>query len=266
MHSFGFTQKKFTRLTGPGRHRHLAAWLTANFQALRTGRVCPDQWKQLLREYSTILSWAGLDLPKPCPGGQDIPACLAWLSDAIHFHRIAAGMVIRDPDMAQTMITGDRAVSAPPPPAMTFQVALDGLRSLFNIGSILRSCEAAGIKTVILGNCPGSEDPRVAKTAMGARVSEEKTEDLAAVLAEKKAEGFTLIGVDTLEGSRPCHELDWPARAVVVLGNEEYGIAPHLLPVMDHCVHIPMFGAKNSLNVANAASIILFQAVFSFIS
>lgn len=65
-------------------------------------------------------------------------------------------MVVRDPDMAGTMITGDRKHPAPDPPPMTYQVALDGLRSLFNIGSIFRSCEAAGVRTVILGNCPGS--------------------------------------------------------------------------------------------------------------
>lgn len=266
MHSFGFTQKKFTGLTAQGRHRHLITWLTAVFQTLRTGRISQGQWDRFLREYAGILGWAGLDLPGGPPGTDSIPACLAWLSDAIHFHRTAAGMVVRDADMTRTMITGDRAHPGTAPPPMTYEVALDGLRSLFNIGSIFRSCEAAGVNTVILGNCPGSEDPRVAKTAMGARVREEKTGDLAAVLAEKKAMGFTLIGVDTLEGSRPCHRIEWPARAVLVFGNEEYGIASHLLPVMDWFVHIPMFGAKNSLNVANAASVILFQAVFSLTS
>ena len=266
MRAFGFTQKKFIGLTATGRHRHLATWLSTVFQILRTGRVSQDQWDGFLKEYTRILDWSGLDLPAAPPGSGDTQFRLAWLSDAIHFHRTAAGRVIRDADMAGTMITGDRAHPVPRPPAMTYQVALDGLRSLFNIGSILRSCEAAGIKTVILGNCPGSEDPRVAKTAMGALISEEKTEDLAPVLAEKKARGFTLIGVDTLEDSQPCHRVDWPDRAVLVFGNEEYGIAPHLLPIMDRFVHIPMFGMKNSLNVANAASVVLFQAVFSFTS
>lgn len=100
---------------------------------------------------------------------------------------------------------------------------------------------------------------------MGARLKEEKTDDLAQVL-EKKEDGFVIIGVDTLEGSQPCHRFPWPDRAVLVFGNEEYGIAPHLLPVMDRFVHIPMFGRKNSINVANAAATVLFQAVFSFIS
>ena len=266
MRSFGFTQKKFTGLTEQGRHRHLAAWLTTVFQTLRTGRIRQDQWDQFLFDYEGILGWADLELPGRIPGNDSVPQRLAWLSDAIHFHRTAEGRVIRDADMTRTMITGDRAHPENPPPAMTYQVALDGLRSLFNIGSILRSCEAAGIKTVILGNCPGSEDPRVAKTAMGAQVVEEKTQDLTAVLEEKKACGFTLIGVDTIEGSRPCYNVEWPEKAVLVFGNEEYGIAPHLIPVMDVFVHIPMFGAKNSLNVANAASVILFQAVFAFIS
>jgi tRNA G18 (ribose-2'-O)-methylase SpoU len=46
-----------------------------------------------------------------------------------------------------------------------------------------------------------------------------------------------------------------------VFGNEEYGMAAHLLPLMDDLVHIPMFGTKNSMNVANAAGVVIFQAM-----
>ena len=276
MRSFGFTRKKFDGLTEQGRHRHAAAWLTEVFQSLRTGRTSSETWQQFVTEYASVLEWMGLAMPAGPLASPSVSlteqnetrARLAWLSDAIHRHRTGAGMVIRDPDLAATMVIGDRQIPAAEPPPMTYQVALDGLRSLFNIGAIFRTCEAAGVSTLILGNCPGREDPRVRKTAMGTheRIREEKTEDMAAALMEKKKHGFMVIGVETIEGSLPCHRFAWPDKAVLVFGNEEYGIAPHLLPVMDGFVHIPMFGMKNSLNVANAVSAVLFQAVFSLIS
>jgi len=204
----------------------------------------------------------------PCPSHPSPGSTKEWMvfiSDAIHSHRIASGKVLRDYDLLDKVITGDRDQPGPQPPVMEYQVALDGLRSLFNVGSIFRTCEAAGIKTMILGNCLGKESPQVRKTAMGTHESlmEEHTQDLTRVLAEKKDQGFRIICVETISESSPCHEYDWPEKAVIVVGNEEYGISPHVLSAMDDAVHIPMFGKKNSLNVANALSAVLYQAVFS---
>jgi len=133
------------------------------------------------------------------------------------------------------------------------------------VGSIFRTCDAAGIQSLILGNTLGKEDPRVQKTAMGAHkwISQETTSDLAQTLLEKKSQGFQIIAVETAVGSVPCHEFAWPSKGVVVFGNEEYGISSHVMPMADHIVHIPMFGKKNSLNVANAAAVILFQIALS---
>lgn len=76
MRSFGFTRKKFTALSDQGRHRHLTAWLTTVFQALRTGRVSPEQWDEFVREYAKILDWGDLDLPGDFPRGTACPN--AW--------------------------------------------------------------------------------------------------------------------------------------------------------------------------------------------
>lgn len=46
---------------------------------------------------------------------------------------------------------------------------------------------------------------------------------------------------------------------MLALGNEEYGISTHVMAVCDETVHIPMFGRKNSLNVANGAAVLLFH-------
>ena len=172
-------------------------------------------------------------------------------------------MGLTDPALLPRVETGDKKASRFQAPAIEIMVALDGLRSLFNVGSIFRTCDAAGVKGIILGNTPGKEDPRVAKTAMGSQewMAQEKTEDLFQTLMEKKKQGFTILGVETVEGAIPCQGMDWPPKMVLVMGNEEYGISPQVLGACDAFVSIPMFGKKNSMNVANAAAVVLFQAV-----
>lgn len=264
MDTFGFTRKKYLSLSEQGRRTHLSGWLASVYQRLLTSRVTPEQFCRIHAQYRTITAWSGTSCP-PVPAGSDNRARLAFISDAIHRLRIESGQFPRDYDLLDRVVTGDRAAPRQVRPDMDYQVALDGLRSLFNVGSIYRSCEAAGVRHLILGNCPGRENPRVRKTAMGTqhRLVEEKTTDLAQTLEAKKRQGFRIIALETLSDAVPCHQYPWPAKAVLLVGNEEYGIAPHVLSTRDDAVHIPLFGQKNSLNVANALSTVLFQAVFS---
>jgi tRNA G18 (ribose-2'-O)-methylase SpoU len=75
----------------------------------------------------------------------------------------------------------------------------------------------------------------------------------------KKQEGYPVVGVETIRSSLPFSDFDWPASGIVVFGNEEYGISTPVRNVCDTFVHIPMFGHKNSLNVACAVSAIAFR-------
>ncbi len=263
MKRFEFTKKKFLSLSDTGRRTHVIAWLSIIYQKLGTGRTTTTQCQDFAQQYKIILDWMGMPWYAP-PVSDSTRTWLVYVSDAIQAHRAASGKGLRDYDLLDKVMTEDGKSHAPAPPVMDYQVALDGLRSLFNVGSIFRTCEGAGIQTIILGNCLGKKSPQVRKTAMGTqdRIIEEPTQDLALVLADKKKEGFRIICVETIEGSLPCHEYQWPKKAVIIMGNEEYGISPHVLCAMDDAVHIPMFGEKNSLNVANALSVVLYQAVF----
>jgi len=189
---------------------------------------------------------------------------LESISNRIHFHRSAIGIPVRDHDLLETIQTND--VPAPfLQPGFNCHLALDGLRSLFNVGSIFRTCEAAGFKSIILGNTLGKEHPGVKKTAMGAHkwVEQENTKDLALTLLEKKEKGFHIIGVETTKEALPSYDMPWEDNTILVFGNVEYGISSHVRKSCDAFVHIPMFGRKNSLNVANAAAVICFQVAMS---
>jgi len=259
MDTFGFTKKKLKSLPIKTQNRHIIKWLTEFYQKLITNRINPVLIDLFTSQYQQILNWTEMN-PFIKPESNNIRLWIEIISDRIHYHRIATGNAIRDYDLLEKVQTNDSALSCN---HVDFDchVALDGLRSLFNVGSIFRTCEAAGFNSIILGNTLGKEHPGVQKTAMGAHewVEQEKTDDLAQTLLGKKEKGFQIIGVETIKEARPFNDMPWRKKTIVVFGNEEYGISSHVMETCDTFVYIPMFGRKNSINVANAVSVICFQ-------
>ena len=263
MDTFGFTKKKLISLYPETRNKHIISWLSGFYQKLTTNRVNPDTLDLFTRQYNEILNWTGMK-EFIRPESNTTRLWIESISDRIHFHRLATSIIVRDPDLLEKVQTNDVPLS-PRQPLFHCHLALDGLRSLFNVGSIFRTCEAAGFKSIILGSTPGKEHPGVKKTAMGAHkwVEQEKTNDLAGTLIEKKEKGFQIIGVETIQGACPFYDMPWKDKTILVFGNEEYGISSHVRKTCDSFVHIPMYGRKNSLNVANAVAVICFQVAGS---
>ncbi len=260
MLSFSFTRKKFLSLTPQGRHRWIIKWLSAVYHKISTNRVGPESLELFAKEYTQVMEWCQA-VPPTLPPPKDQRGWLEFVSDAIHCERTASGIVPKDQDLLTAIETDDRPEENSGFPRLDFHMALDGLRSLFNVGSIFRSCDAAGFSSLILGNTPGGEHPLVQKTSMGAAswMPHTKTRDLAGTLLDMKTQGYRITAVETAKHSKPYNDNPWDGRGVVVMGNEEYGISSHVMRVCDDVVHIPMFGRKNSLNVANAASVVLFH-------
>lgn len=264
MDGFPFTQKKFLSLSHENQNRRLVEWLSGFYQKLTTNRMGPASFELFARQYNDILVWTGMEAFIP-PGTSDMRAWMECISDRIHLHRSAPGRVLRDHDLLEPVRIGD-ACRSPVPGNINCHIALDGIRSLYNVGSIFRICEAAGFSSVILGNTLGKDHPGVQKTAMGAEkwVAQEMTADLAGCLLKKKEAGFRIIGIETIGNARAFHEFPWQENTILVFGNEEYGISSHVLAVCDDFVHIPMFGKKNSINIAAAAAVICFQVAAAF--
>ena len=146
------------------------------------------------------------------------------------------------------------------------ELFLDNIRSAFNVGSILRTAEGAGVKKIYLaGITPTPDHPSVLKTSLGAEKNISWEKDLNSVrlainLVKGGKEIWALervgqsISLATLRGE--C--LPDKKRVVLVVGNEVTGIDPGILEVSTKIIHIPMHGEKISLNVATAAGIALF--------
>lgn len=143
---------------------------------------------------------------------------------------------------------------------------LDEVTDPRNVGAILRVADAAGVAGVILPKHRGSGlSPAVAKTACGAEetVPLAMTGNLSQAVEKLKKAGFWVMGAANTPQAVDYHRQDYGMPLVLVLGNEETGIRPLLLKHCDFVVRIPMRGRVESLNVATAAAVLVFQAVKS---
>ena len=148
--------------------------------------------------------------------------------------------------------------------AIPVRVLLDNVRSLYNVGSFFRTCDAVGVERLYLCGITGRPPAKaITKTALGAeeRVPGEPAWDALEVLARVRMEGLRVVAVETREDATPL--FNWAPRgpACLVFGNEVEGVRPPLLELADECVRIPMLGAKRSLNVATAGGVVLYEAL-----
>jgi tRNA G18 (ribose-2'-O)-methylase SpoU len=138
------------------------------------------------------------------------------------------------------------------------EALLDNVRSTFNVGAMFRTADGAGLRRLHLcGITPAPDNPKIAKTALGAELCVPWTQHLNALDAAQalKDQGMRLWA---LEGGPRAQSLfscasDLPgAPILLVVGNEVSGVDPGLVDLCVRVVAIPMQGSKRSLNVAIA--------------
>ena len=140
------------------------------------------------------------------------------------------------------------------------EALLDNIRSIYNVGSMMRTADGAGLRHVhVCGITPPPDHPKVAKTALGAEQTVNWTQsgnglDTAVSLQQQGCHLWALEGVP---GAEPLLETAVPPHTPIVLivGNEIAGVDPGILAVCDKVLYIPMQGVKESLNVASAFAI-----------
>ena len=143
-------------------------------------------------------------------------------------------------------------------------IMLEGLQDPGNLGTILRTGEAAGIAGVIMDeNTADIYSPKVVRSTMGSifRVPFIRVKSLPELIPQIKQEGFTLYAA-ALKGSRSVDKIKFEKNSVIIIGNEGNGISAKLMELADHSVRIPMEGKVESLNAAVSASILMYRYKF----
>ena len=143
-------------------------------------------------------------------------------------------------------------------------VVLDDVRSMYNVGSVLRSCDAFRVEEVLLcGITAVPPHPEIHKTALGAEdsVSWRHYESAMEAVAELKSRGVRVMAVEQCEGSTMLNNFtpEEGRRYAVVLGNEVKGVRQDVVDACDGCLEIPQFGTKHSLNVSVTAGIVVWK-------
>lgn len=139
---------------------------------------------------------------------------------------------------------------------------LDGVRDPGNAGTIIRSADAVGADAVILGKgCVDLYNPKTVRSTMGSLFHLPIIEaDLTELLPEARARGVKLVGT-SLQAEHTCYSYDWTQPTWLLLGNEAEGLSQAVRQQMDESVIIPMLGQAESLNVAMASTILMFEAL-----
>jgi len=145
-------------------------------------------------------------------------------------------------------------------------LVLDRPASPGNIGSMIRSADAFGADGIIVaGHAADVYDPRTVRASTGSLfarpvVRAPSHREVAAWVAAQRARGCPMVIAGTDEhGDRDVFDVDFTQPTMLVVGNETAGLSNAWRELCDQMVRIPMSGAASSLNVANAATTVLYE-------
>lgn len=143
-------------------------------------------------------------------------------------------------------------------------VVLDNIRSLNNIGSFFRTCDAFAMERIILcGITATPPDREIHKTALGAELTVpwEYFAKAADAVVELKRQGYRIVAVEQAEGavSLERYAAEPDVKHALVFGNEVDGVSQEVMDICDAAVEIPQYGTKHSLNVAVSGGVVLWE-------
>jgi TrmH family RNA methyltransferase len=171
--------------------------------------------------------------------------------------REAAQGIVATFDLFETTL----AALHPEEPALF--VVLDRLQDPGNLGTLIRTADAAGATAVLLIE-PSVDpfDPKVVRGSMGSLFTMPlvRTADVPALFDWLRRHGLRAVGADAHRGSVWGDEL-WPGSVALVLGNEARGLSPDVAAQIASWVKLPIVGKAESLNVAVAGGVLMYAWV-----
>jgi len=145
-------------------------------------------------------------------------------------------------------------------------VILDDVRSMHNVGSTFRTCDAFAAEGIYLcGYTPAPPHRDIQKTALGATetvVWKHFATTMDAVNAARDA-GYRIYAVEQAHNSISLEQFSMKEgeRIALVFGNEVTGVNDEVLAIADGCIEIPQWGSKHSLNISVSVGVVLWELV-----
>ena len=141
-------------------------------------------------------------------------------------------------------------------------VIIDNIRSAYNVGSIFRTSDGAGVCEIhICGISPTTEMNKVAKTALGSTDSVKWQYHISTLKAIEffKEKNIPIYSIELTSQAKDYRDVEYPDELAIILGHETEGIKQDILDLSDKHIKVPMRGKKESLNVATVAGIIIYK-------
>lgn len=143
-------------------------------------------------------------------------------------------------------------------------VILDNIRSLNNIGSVFRTCDAFLIEKIYLCGITATPPHKdIHKTALGSTetVTWEYTENTLSLIEKLKAESIKVISVEQAENAIMLNHFkpEPNTKYALVFGNEVKGVAQNVVSNSDYVIEIPQFGTKHSLNISVTTGVVVWD-------
>lgn len=223
--------------------------------------------REALERLRDMLEWAGLhrnaEVRELHPLLKRLPADPSYQQFLVLFVPIerAHGRLVTDADFL--IRRDDLGAAALQKPRLPLILILDNIRSVFNIGSILRSAESLGLEKVYLcGYSARPDQDKVSRAALGAEAAIDWAwhAHVSEVLNLLHDQGIPVYGFETAERAVSLDSWQCPQKKLALLfGNERYGLEHHVLSQCEGVIEIEARGQKNSLNVAVSAGIACFE-------
>ncbi len=224
---FCFSKEKFQSLKEEQQHKKCFEILREYIQKKNEGAFL---------EYCKVCAWMNLPI---CDSGS--------LRDRIHWHMHMASLHVKENDFF--LLQKDRMSTEL---YLPIDIFCDRLRSIHNIGNIIRTCEALRLGRIFLSeNTFCFDEKRIQKSAMG--TYEHVSLFFNSSLSDIKK---PIIAIETVPDAIPYYEFQFPKEFSLILGNEEEGCSEKSIRASDHIIKIPLVGNKNSINVSSAFAII----------
>lgn len=238
-----FTQQRFL-VEGPNAVRELL--IHAPHQLVELYATTSDEFWQL--EIDRLADAAQVEIIRVTP------EVLAAMSETVHPQGVLAVADIHEPPLSQ-VVTNARLVAI-----------LHEVRDPGNAGAVLRVADAAGADAVVFtGDSIDPWHPKVVRSTTGSlfHLPVVTNQSLEAVVAELHSAGISVCAADVNGAELHPEDPHLSARIAWLFGNEAHGLTEAECELADQVFRLPIFGKAESLNLASAASVLLYQSAFA---
>jgi TrmH family RNA methyltransferase len=144
----------------------------------------------------------------------------------------------------------------------SFYAVIEGAEKPGNLGAILRTADAAGVEALILtDSATDIRNPNLVRASLGACFTVPIIESsLPETLAALRRQQVQIVAADP-QATKSYYEIDYQAPTAIVMGSEAHGLSAAMRNAADHLAAIPMHGVVDSLNLATATALLLYEVV-----